>query len=99
VYLDGPLFEDIFAIPRKAVHEGNTIWLRDGQGRLRIRQVEVEFAGEKTLLVHDGLEDGDSLVVSDLAAPVEGMRLSLPGEEAPRERSGAPPPGPGKGVE
>ena len=48
-------------------------------GTLDIRQVDIVFRSQNEVFVATGVEDGEALVVTDLAAPVEGMSLRRKG--------------------
>lgn len=87
VFLDGPILENVYKIPRSAVHGGNTIWYRDAEKRLQGKQISWVYADRETVLVADGL-GGLELVLSDLGAPVMGMRLGTAGEEKPGGKDG-----------
>lgn len=94
VYLDGPILESVFALPRTAVHNGNEVWLVGPDGRLEIKQVDIVFTSEEEAFVADGLTDGGQLVVSQMAAPVPGMLLQSPnqadGDSDPKSIRGSP---------
>jgi RND family efflux transporter MFP subunit len=76
----GRTVADVVAVSRSHVHDGDKVWLMDGEGLLRIHTLDPVYAGEDVLLVADGLEAGQRLVVSEIATPVEGMPLRLEGE-------------------
>ena len=61
-------------IPRGAL-VGSRVHIVSEDGRLGVREVEVEFAQTNFVVVASGLEAGERVVVSDLPYAVEGMRL------------------------
>lgn len=67
---------DAFVVPRAALHAGNQAYVFD-DGRLRIRTLDIAWERENAMLVRAGLEEGDLLITSNIASPVEGMRLRL----------------------
>ncbi len=81
--IQGKSVPGVFSIPRNALRGSNDVWLVGRNNRLEIHPVEVVWSGLDRVLVRDGLEAGSSLVVSDLATPVEGMLLKVisPGGE------------------
>jgi RND family efflux transporter MFP subunit len=79
--ISGPELTNVFAIPRPALHNGKEVWVRNGEGRLEVCPVAPEWGDEETVIVSEGLEEGDMLVTSDISSPVPGMRLALVGEE------------------
>lgn len=78
--IEGPERTGIFVIPRSALREGKQVWLRNPEGRLAVVPVAIEWSDADTVLVRDSLEEGAMLVTSDIASPVPGMKLALPGE-------------------
>jgi len=76
----GRTLTSVVELPRSALREGNTVWLYE-DGVLEVRRVETAWKEENRVFVRTGLRAGSRVVVSDLAAPVHGMRLALAGEE------------------
>jgi hypothetical protein len=66
-----------YKIDRANLHDNNTVWLMDEDGRLDIRQVEVIYKERDRVIVKSGIEDGESLVVSALSSPIVGTPLRL----------------------
>jgi RND family efflux transporter MFP subunit len=94
VVIEGTEIPDVAAIHRDRIHDGNRVWILDDEDRLEIRTVEVAYRGPDLALVSSGVREGERIVVTDLAAPVEGMPLrvakSRPGpERSPAEVAGA----------
>lgn len=74
----GPTLTDVFVIPRRCLHNGNEVWLRNGEGRLAIQPVNIIWGNEEMVVVRDNLAEGQELVVSDISSPVSGLKLALP---------------------
>ena len=86
----GKTVEDVFVVRPDAVRENGRVWLADGEGRLRDREVEVVWRDADNVLLR-GLEEGQTLIVSDVPVPVEGMKLRINGpggERKPAEGDG-----------
>ncbi len=66
-----------FRIGRDFVGPDNTVFLADADNRLEIRSLTPVFQDRHWLYVQDGLQDGERLIVSPLAAPVDGMLLQI----------------------
>lgn len=75
VEIAGKLLRGVYAIPRDALREGRTVWIVTPDNRLDIRPVTIIWSEEKMVFVNDRLTDGDQLVTSALAAPVQGMEV------------------------
>lgn len=67
-------------VDRANLHEGNRVWLMDGEGQLEIREVAVIFKNRDQVIIEEGLADGERLVVSPLSSPVAGTPLRLAGD-------------------
>jgi RND family efflux transporter MFP subunit len=72
-------------IPRSAVHAGPRVFVIDDGDRLRFRNVVVAWRDTDRVLVLSGMEggllDGERVCISPLAAPVDGMRVQVKGED------------------
>ncbi len=96
--ITGRSVDSAAALEPGLIREGDKAWVMNGDGRLEIRPVEILFRGRDEVLVQGGIAEGESLIVSDLPAAVEGMQLRLQevgsqttGEMQPSvERNGQP---------
>jgi multidrug efflux pump subunit AcrA (membrane-fusion protein) len=75
--IEGLERSNVYALPAPAVRHGHELWVVDGEGRLRLREVEVQRSEAHCLLVSQGLRLGDQVVISSLGTPVEGMRVRV----------------------
>ena len=62
-------------VPRFALREGDRLWISDAQNQLAVREPEVLWRNDDTVLTSDVIEDKESLIVSDLLSPLPGMEL------------------------
>lgn len=76
VDIEGYTLEDVFNIPRIYLKDGNLVYTVDSDDRLRIKEIKVVWQ-DVTSIVTRGLESGERLVVSDLPAAVEGMKVRV----------------------
>jgi len=83
VDIEGPALDDVFAVPRTALHEGDRVWLMTPESRLEVRRVDPVWGGRDHVLIREGVKQGERLVLTDLGAPVSGMLLE---ENAPTQR-------------
>jgi len=63
-------------VPEAAVHHGDTVYVRNAQGRLEIRPVTVAFRQQGRAVISKGLSQGEALVLDDLAPAIPGMSLA-----------------------
>jgi len=81
VEIEGSPLKQVFRIPRVALRDNDTIWVVDDDSTLDIRSVKTLWRDTQTVFFKEGATSGDQLVVSDLAAPVVGMKLQVKGKE------------------
>jgi len=62
-------------IPRSALHGGDRVFLVE-EGRLQLRDIEVQRREANSVIVSDGLASGDQVVLSRLDLMVDGMPVS-----------------------
>ena len=84
VRFDGASESELVEVPRRSIHDGDTVWVYGQEGQLEVRRVEINATFEQSVLVSSGLSQGERLIVSDIGTPIEGMRLRL-AEEAPQQ--------------
>ncbi len=89
VEIDGSILDEVFILPRRAIHDGQSVWIMNDQNRLEIRSVDVLWGESDWVAVADGLQEGEKLVISDLPAPAPEMllKVSKPSKGAPEEVS------------
>lgn len=75
--IEGHELSEVVSLPRDFLHENDTVWVVGEQSRLDVRHVEIAYRGRDTVLVSEGLEHGDRVIRTDLAAPVGGMLLRV----------------------
>ncbi len=66
---------DCLAVPISALHDG-VAYVVDDQQRLRLREVELDWAQEEFACVSAGLVVGDRVIVSEVLPAVDGMSVS-----------------------
>jgi RND family efflux transporter MFP subunit len=76
VKIKGRTIRDVYAISRAHMKDGGRVFTVDNENRLRMVDVEIVWSGADQLFVR-GLKPGTKLIVSDLSAPVEGMKLRV----------------------
>ena len=81
VEIEGSPLSRVFRIPRVALRDNDTIWVVGDDSTLDIRPVTTIWRDTQTVFLDQGLNPGDKVIVSDLAAPVEGMKIQMEGAE------------------
>ena len=75
--IEGRQLKNVYRIPRTALRDNTHIWLVSNDGKLEIRSVEILWRDAQTVLLTDGLQPAEQLIVSDLSKPVNGMQLQV----------------------
>ena len=92
VSIEGEELQNVFRVPRSALHNDSEVWIVNEEGKLSIRSVKTIWRDQDSVVMRDGFESGETLVVSDIAAPVAGMdlRIEQPGkkEKQPGQKGG-----------
>ncbi len=84
VTMEGRTLQKVFVLPRKALRDGETVWMTDPENQLTIQKVVVVRKERAVVLISGGLHDGDRVVLTALSGAAEGMKLR------PREPGVAP---------
>jgi hypothetical protein len=81
VQIEGEELKNVYRIPRPALRNDTEVWIVDEENKLAIRSVKTIWRDEGSVVLQDDFRSGETLVVSDLAAPVAGMpvRVGQPG--------------------
>lgn len=73
IILLGKKEEKRFCIPREAYQEGSVLLLDDG--KLKLANIKVEFFQDDYVVVNKGINEGDSIILSDLFPAIPNMSL------------------------
>lgn len=84
VEISGRELENVFRIDRDFLREGDRLWLKR-DGKLSITEAKVVFKDKDYAYISEGMEDGDLLVISNLAAVAEGVGLRTEAETEAQE--------------
>lgn len=76
VILAGATLSNAVAVPREAIHDGDTVWLVEDD-KLRIISLDIAWRDEKFAYVTSGLPAEARIVTSPLEAPAEGMLVQV----------------------
>lgn len=86
VKLPGKTLMNCCKIPRSAVRADNTVLLVGDDNRLEIRQVTSSRQDDEFIYVTKGVQTGDQIILSPVAAPVAGMKLTVTGDKKDRQK-------------
>ncbi len=80
VRIQGRQVDNVHRLPRHLVHDGDTVYLAANH-QLTIKPVTVLRRFKTSVLVSEGLSDGDMVVTTPLSGAVSGMRIRLKTED------------------
>ncbi|BDS06533.1 hypothetical protein NT6N_15730 [Oceaniferula spumae] len=76
VKIDAGTLKQVYEIPRAALREGDRIWLVGPEEKLIIRDAEILWRKENTVVIRNSIAEDEVLVVSDIRAPLPGMAVA-----------------------
>ena len=68
-------------IPAAALHAGNQVFLVDAEQRLDKQQLEVVWHDGESVVVNNGLNAGDRLVLTPISSKLAGSKVIIAGEK------------------
>ena len=75
VLIEGPVLDDVVVVPRRALREGDQIWIMNADDKLEIREANIVWRRENDVLLRNSVDEGERIIVSRIAAPVPGLAL------------------------
>lgn len=88
VRIDSGLLKNIYVIPREAFRDNNSVWIMNSRDVLEIRPVESIWRDSKNIYVKSGLKPGERMILTDIPAPLEGMKLRVADRDVLRGDNG-----------
>jgi len=79
VEIEGSNLQNVIEIPRTVMHDGNRVWVMRPDNTLDIRTVDTVWSSDDNIYITKGLNEGDLLITSGIAASVQGMSLRTNG--------------------
>ncbi|MFC0445194.1 efflux RND transporter periplasmic adaptor subunit [Pseudidiomarina halophila] len=86
--IEGIYVENVYRIPRYALTADGNVWLVDDDRRLQRQHVEVLRAEENHVIINEGLNPGDNVVLTQLTNALPSMKVRLPGDPLPEQMEG-----------
>lgn len=75
VQLMGRAIEGAVSLNRAYLRDNDTVWVMTPDDKLEVREVDVAWRGAETVLVRNGLSDGERIVTTTLNAISPGMAV------------------------
>lgn len=78
--IQGRVIDDVFVIPRQALHDGHYVW-RITDNKLYKQAVTVRWTDKQVALITDGLENNDQLNITPVGAVISGTAVIVRTEQ------------------
>lgn len=89
VEIAGRNAEHVVELQRSGLRDGDLVYIMTPAHTLEKRAVEVLWRREDTVVISSGLQVGDLVIMSPIAAAIEGMKLRLPANSKPTKEPAA----------
>jgi len=76
VAIKGTQIKQVFVLPRHLVYAGDVIYTVEGS-RLKVKSVKVLRAYKDSVIVSEGLTEGDLIIKTPLSAVTDGMLVRV----------------------
>lgn len=78
--IDGIEAQQVFRVPRYALSINNTLWVVGDERRLEQRDVNIVRSEAQHVVINEGLEPGDLVVLTQLSNALPSMKVRIPGD-------------------
>jgi RND family efflux transporter MFP subunit len=75
VVINGKKLKDVFVIPRTAFRDNSTVWTMDKENMLKIKKVKTLRLERERVIISEGIDDGDMIVLTNLSGAANRMKL------------------------
>ncbi len=75
VHIKGETLKGVFVIPRIAFRDNSTVWVMDKDNKLRIKNVKTLRIEKNEVIIIEGLNDGDTIILTNISGAANGMKL------------------------
>ncbi len=85
--IEGVSAYDVIALPRSSLREDGTILIADSDNKLDVREVVIDRATPASVYIRAGLEPGERVITTAIAAAIPGSPLRIYGDDASQQSS------------
>ena len=75
--IQGKTFKDAVEIPRVALHNENQVLIVKNDETLHLTKIEILYVNKETVVVGQGLANGDKICISPIESVVDGMSVRI----------------------
>ncbi len=95
--IEGSTLKDVYVVPRIVYRENSYVLIVDEASKLERRKVELVWENDESIIVDNGLNDGDLLCLTDVPYALEGWQVASSLEGAKKDGVVAASPSPSRG--
>ena len=85
VNINGKLVKDVYEIPEEFIQNNREVFILTPENELDIRAVKIIWKTKKSVLIEEGIKDGERVIGTRLPTPVQGMKLRTKAEAMKRK--------------
>ncbi len=82
VEIAGTTLNEVAVLPRSALREGTSLWVANTDSTLGVVEADVVWSNTEISVIR-GVKQGMRIVVTDVATPIDGMKLQVKGDMPP----------------
>jgi RND family efflux transporter MFP subunit len=71
----GRTMQEIFALPRRALRDNNTVWVMTDDNLLMVKTVNPVRLEKNEVFINEGIAAGDRVILTNLTGAANGMKL------------------------
>jgi RND family efflux transporter MFP subunit len=83
--IKGKIISSAIEVPRKALRPDNQILIVDSKGKIDIREVQVLKENIETVILTNGIKNGENICVTPLEYVIDGMKVLIEGQESTKK--------------
>ncbi|MDT7043161.1 efflux RND transporter periplasmic adaptor subunit [Candidatus Nitronereus thalassa] len=73
VEIEGPILHNVIVLPRHIIREGSRVWVKNSNNQLEVRQVEILLSRKDSVVISQGVKEGEQIITSQLPAGIPGL--------------------------
>ncbi|MBN2185475.1 MAG: efflux RND transporter periplasmic adaptor subunit [Candidatus Krumholzibacteriota bacterium] len=77
VRFEGKALDGVIVLPRSSIHNDDTVWIVDENGRLRFRKVKIARFEGNSVWITSGLDKSNIVVTSEIKAVTDSMKVNF----------------------
>lgn len=75
VRIRGKTLENVVTLPRRALRDNETVWIMNADNELRVRPVSPLRIEKDYVIIGEGIQEGEKIVMTTISGAANGMRL------------------------